>query len=131
MRRTFFGIALATVPLALWPLSTCLAQHFVRTTPQPSVQVQREVRPGPSPSAAGRNPIRPYTGDQPAVSPDNPKPGRWSTRSVARESSPPKVAASHPSRNYFSGLRAGQGANRNVINPRSLCVPGRRALLVR
>jgi hypothetical protein len=36
-----------------------------------------------------------------------------------------------PRHNYFPNLRSGQGPNRNVIDPRTLCVPGRRAMLQR
>jgi hypothetical protein len=32
-------------------------------------------------------------------------------------------------RNYFPGLRPGQGPNRNYVRPETLCVPGRRAFL--
>ena len=34
-------------------------------------------------------------------------------------------------RAYYPGSRPGQGPNRNYIDPHSLCVPGRRALLQR
>jgi hypothetical protein len=47
--------------------------------------------------------------------------------------SPPERTISAPvaSHNYYPGLRPGQGPNRNAIDPRSLCVPGRRAFLHR
>lgn len=32
-------------------------------------------------------------------------------------------------RDYFPGLRAGYGPNRNTVNPAHLCVPGRRAYI--
>jgi hypothetical protein len=32
-------------------------------------------------------------------------------------------------RDYYPAMRPGQGPNRNVINPRTLCVPGRRAVI--
>ncbi|MFO0953500.1 MAG: hypothetical protein U0835_20580 [Isosphaeraceae bacterium] len=42
-----------------------------------------------------------------------------------------RVASSRGVGNYFPSMRAGQSPNQNVINPRTLCVPGRRAMLQR
>jgi hypothetical protein len=46
------------------------------------------------------------------------------SEAITRTSAPPR-------HNYYPGLRTGQGPNRNYVDPRTLCVPGRRALLYR
>jgi hypothetical protein len=54
-----------------------------------------------------------------------------------RAASPPRTEYAarptvHPQgvRDYYPTMRTGQGPNRNVIDPRSLCVPGRRAVIL-
>jgi hypothetical protein len=46
-------------------------------------------------------------------------------------SSPGAAVFTQGARDYFPAIRAGRGPNGNAINPRSLCVPGRRAMIPR
>ncbi len=56
--------------------------------------------------------------------------GRYARAAVIRPPvEAPRPSAAQRSRNYFPGLTAGHGANRNYISPSRLCVPGRRAFI--
>ncbi|MGE3818625.1 MAG: hypothetical protein AB7I30_04270 [Isosphaeraceae bacterium] len=131
MRRSLLRLALTAAFLTVWPLAVGSAQRFGRAVPRPAAPVQGNARSGSLPGQA--NPLRPYSGDdRPVAARGGNQPGRWSTASVPRESRPsPRASVFNAARSYYPGLRVGQGSNRNVIDPRSLCVPGRRALLVR
>jgi hypothetical protein len=74
------------------------------------------------------DPLRPY--DAPPARPDAAyRPYLRTPVNPPREE--PILRAAAPRHNYFPGLRSGQGPNRNVVDPRTLCVPGRRAMLQR
>jgi hypothetical protein len=55
-------------------------------------------------------------------------------RTIAPPRRPPEVAPPPQPRglhDYFPTMRPGQGPNHNTVDPRTLCVPGRRALIMR
>lgn len=62
------------------------------------------------------------------------EPGR-DGRGYTAEANPPRIdpvrASYQPRRNYFPGMRSGQGPNRNVAGVRAHCVPSRQAFLSR
>jgi hypothetical protein len=77
-----------------------------------------------SPSLAQQaDPFRPY-----------PTGGSRSSTTRTYEQPRPQVVAQPPARSqgvreYFPGMRTGRGPNRNVVDTRKLCVPGRRAMI--
>jgi len=120
VRRTF---ALTVVLLAARPLAESSAQQFGRPRPAPS-PAARAPTPADEP-----DPLRPYRPEEEAARGDR-LAGRWSAPGPVPRPAPP-AARFETSRSYFPDIRAGRGINRNVIDPRGLCVPGRRALLQR
>ena len=78
-------------------------------------------------SSAELDPLRPYAPEARA----NPSYRPYLRTPVTPPRDEAITPASTPRRNYFPGLRSGQGPNRNVVDPRTLCVPGRRAMLHR
>jgi hypothetical protein len=99
--------------------------------------------PGYAPGAAagtggygdGPDLLRPYGSRAGAATPNTARPY---TRSPSRPAPPPRpeLIVRQPVRpqgvrDYYPTLRAGQGPNRNMIDPRSLCVAGRRAVILR
>lgn len=90
----------------------------------PGLAQPRPVRPATRSVAAEDDLLRPYA----------PRTERTYARPRTPPASPVRLSAAVPSRGvgeYFPGMRPGTSPNRNVIDPRSLCVPGRRALILR
>jgi hypothetical protein len=79
-------------------------------------------------SSAEADLFRPY--DEPVA-----RPGSGYRPYTRTPVNPPRdeatLRAPAPRHNYFPGQRSGQGPNRNVVDTRTLCVPGRRAMLQR
>jgi hypothetical protein len=73
------------------------------------------------------DPLRPYA-TQGRAEP-NSRPYARTPLTPPRDEAITRTSAPPPRQNYFPGLRTGQGPNRNYIDPRTLCVPGRRAVL--
>ena len=77
------------------------------------------------------DPLRPYASRNPRSYYQS----RSAYRPPSRPTPRPELIA-RPSvhaqgvRNYYPAMRAGQGPNRNAVDPRTLCVPGRRAMLL-
>jgi hypothetical protein len=101
----------------------------------------RAQRPGWPRSGTARAPVATYS-ERLAAEPDPLRPYAPEPRADSRyrpylraPAAPPRdeaiTRAAAPRREYFPGLRSGQGPNRNVVDPRTLCVPGRRAMLQR
>ena len=122
--RKFMMIGLtALVMLAgLTPLARAQRPGWPRTGSYPSSSATYGDR-----SSAEPDPLRPYAPEPRADASYRPY--------LRTPVSPPRdeaiTRASAPRRNYFPGLRTGQGPNRNYVDPRTLCVPGRRAMLQR
>jgi hypothetical protein len=77
--------------------------------------------------SAEDDPIRPYTEGAAASASGS----RGYYRSYARPAPVARPPARPQSvRDYYPTMRTGQGPNRNVVDPRTLCVPGRRAMLM-
>jgi hypothetical protein len=94
-------------------------------------------------------PVAPKAGRSAATDPDPLRP--YATRDIralaavgraySRTSPPPPptieetrsraAVFARGARDYYPALKTGQGPNRNYIDPRTLCVPGRRALIPR
>jgi hypothetical protein len=116
--RTALALILTAASGALaWPLATrARAQgldrspYAVRST-EPDLLRPYSSRNGSAPVSG----TRAYTRPRPLTTAPTP----------ARASSPPRTV-----HDYFPGMRPGVSPNRNTVNPRSLCVPGRRALLM-
>jgi hypothetical protein len=92
----------------------------------PNAGQAQQGRGGYPGSVEGANdPLRPYASNSSA-------PGRGYYRVPPPRSEPVArpVVRSQGVRDYYPTMRTGQGPNRNVVNPRSLCVPGRRAILI-
>jgi hypothetical protein len=117
--RTALALLLTAASGALaWPLATPgRAQGFDRD-PYASRSTEPDLfRPYSSRyGSASLTGTRPYSRPRPVPTATLP----------ARASAPPRTV-----HDYFPGMRPGVSPNRNTVNPRSLCVPGRRALLMR
>jgi len=89
----------------------------------PGFAQPRPVRPAAHSVAAADDLLRPYA----------PHAERPYARPHVAPAYPARLAAAPPRGvgEYFPGMRPGTSPNRNVIDPRSLCVPGRRALILR
>lgn len=75
-------------------------------------------RYGASPAVSRTAGTRPYQRPRPR-------------RPAPPPSPPARTPAPHAVHDYFPGMRSGQSPNHNTVNTRHLCVPGRRALIVR
>ena len=126
MRTTLgLGLALALVLTPTW--TTARAQQAGRGY-LPRVSVTRHV-PAGAPSGRGsaareeRDLFSPYGSRAAGVSARRPY-------DVPRHRVAP-TATETQTRNYFPGLRPGQGPNQNSVRTDRLCVPGRRAFSYR
>jgi hypothetical protein len=71
--------------------------------------------------------LRPYASRPARLGGDS----RYGYRAAVRPETAPRPAGrSRGVQDYYPAMRTGQGPNRNTVDPRSLCVPGRRALLL-
>jgi hypothetical protein len=76
-----------------------------------------------------------YRGDD-ILRPYAPHSTRASSTGYSRTPAPRQQPIARPQvqsqgvRDYFPGMRLGYGPNRNTVDPRRLCVPGRRAMLM-
>ncbi len=73
---------------------------------------------------------RNFSGDRPANS-DRPTSYSRSNPSTMPPPARSQAATFSRVRDYFPAARSGRSINRNVVDPRTLCVPGRRAMLQR
>jgi hypothetical protein len=127
--RPIAGFGMAVV----FPVAVLVSEAQAQTGPQSHGAGPNRAasRTAPSRAGSGRvgwDPLRPYGA-----------PG-WESAGAGRYARPALVAerneAARPSmfprgRNYFPGLRSGQAPNRNVVDTRTLCVPGRHHFLHR
>jgi hypothetical protein len=121
----WLGLALALAVSLTW--SSAHAQQGGRGY-LPRVSVTQQA-PAGDPSASGgvaredRDLFSPYSSRAAGGSPRRPY-------NVARPRVEPPATEAR-TRNYYPGLRPGQGPNRNTVRTDRLCVPGRRAFSYR
>lgn len=84
------------------------------------------------PTAGEPDPLRPYASRSTTAFE-----AERSTRAYSRARPLPPPTRSYPAatvrgvRDYYPTMRRGQNPNKNVVDPRTLCVPGRRAMILR
>ena len=114
--RRFGTIACMLVAAVLWTVPS------VAQRPGASSALESEpdlFKPYAAPSAASAKPYT-RTPKRPAPPQPLPPPNRAYAAAVNRGAS-----------NYFPAMRRGNGPNQNVVDPHTLCVPGRRAAILR